>query len=75
MKDYIDKLTELREDQDIYQEQIAILLNTTQSTISKYELRKSKYQIEDIVKLCQFYNVSADWLLGLPDNLPYPKGK
>ena len=73
--DYVDKLTGLREDRDINQKQIATLLNTSQSTISKYELRKRKYQVEDIIKLCLFYNVSADWLLGLPDGLPYPKRK
>lgn len=73
--DYVDKLTGLREDRDINQKEIATLLNTNQSTISKYELRKRKYQIDDIMKLCIFYNVSADWLLGLPEGLPYPKRK
>lgn len=73
--DYIDKLTGLREDRDLNQGVIATLLNTNQSTISKYELKKRKYQIEDIIKLCLFYNVSADWLLGLPEGLPYPKRK
>ena len=73
--DYIEKLTGLRQDRDINQAQIAKILGTHQATISKYELRQRKYQIEDIIKLCLFYNVSADWLLGLPDNLPYPKRK
>lgn len=73
--DYIEKLTGLRQDRDINQAQIAKILGTHQATISKYELRQRKYQIEDIVKLCLFYNVSADWLLGLPDGLPYPKRK
>lgn len=73
--DYVDKLTGLREDRDLKQSTIAKLLNTNQSTISKYELKKRKYQVEDIMKLCLFYNVSADWLLGLPDGLPYPKRK
>lgn len=73
--DYIDKITALREDNDIEQKEIAILLNVQQSAISKYEKRRARYKIEDIMKLCVFYNVSADWLLGLPDNLPYPKRK
>ena len=75
MKDYVEKLTELREDRDIDQHQIAQILNVQQSAISKYEKRRAKYKIEDIIKLCLFYNISADWLLGLPDGLPYPKRK
>ena len=73
--DYVDKLTGLREDRDIDQKDIARILNVQQSAVSKYEKRRAKYKIEDIAKLCLFYNVSADWLLGLPDNLPYPKRK
>lgn len=73
--DYVDKLTGLREDRDIDQKDITMLLNVQQSAISKYEKRRAKYKIEDIQKLCLFYNVSADWLLGLPDGLPYPKRK
>lgn len=71
--DYIDKLTALREDRDLEQKDIAKLLNVQQSAISKYELRKARYKVEDIIVLCKFYNISADYLLGLPDHLPYPK--
>jgi transcriptional regulator with XRE-family HTH domain len=71
--DYIDRLTALREDSDTRQGTIAGVLGCQQSTISKYETRKSKYTVEDIIALCQFYHVSADYVLGLPDDLPYPK--
>ena len=71
--DYVDRLTELREDKDIEQKTIANLLNCQQSAISKYEQRRSRYKIEDIIKLCLYYHVSADYILGLPENLPYPK--
>lgn len=70
--DYIERLRGLREDRDLNQGQIAKILETTQTTVSKYELRKRKLSIEDLIKLCLFYNVSADYILGLPD-LPYPK--
>ncbi|MBQ8740531.1 MAG: helix-turn-helix transcriptional regulator [Clostridia bacterium] len=70
--DYVDRLTELREDRDLHQKDIAELLNCQQSAISKYEQRRSKYKVEDIIKLCTYYNVSADYILGLPD-LPYPE--
>lgn len=68
-----ERLTGLREDRDLKQDQIAKILNVQQSAISKYEKGKANYKIEDIVKLCLFYNVSADYVLGLPQGLPYPK--
>lgn len=71
--DYIDKLTELRIDQDLSQKEIAKILGCQQSAVSKYELRKVPYRIEDIILLCRYYNVSSDYLFGLPENMPYPK--
>ncbi len=71
--DYVDRLTELRQDNDKEQKEIAQVLNCQQSAISKYETRKAKYKIEDIIKLCEYYHISADYILGLSDNLPYPK--
>lgn len=67
------RLTELREDRDINQRQIAMILGCQQSAVSKYEKGRTKYSLEDLAKLCLFYNVSADYILGLPEDLPYPK--
>ena len=71
--DYVDRLTALRTDRDIGQTELAELLNCNQPAISKYETRKIKYSIEDLILLCKFYNVSADYILGLPEDMPYPK--
>lgn len=71
--DYIDRLTALREDRDIGQKELADLLGCQQSAISKYEKRRAKYSVEDLILLCRFYHVSADYILGLPEDLPYPK--
>ena len=68
--DYIDRLTELRIDRDVKQTKIAELLGCKQSAVSKYETRKVPYHTEDIAKLCRFYNVSADYVLGLPEGIP-----
>lgn len=71
--DYVDRLTALREDRDVGQKVIASILGCQQSAISKYELRKIRYDIKDIIKLCEFYQVSADYILGLPKGLDYPE--
>jgi len=71
--DYVDKLTALREDHDLSQSDIAKTLGLTQTAVSKYELRQRKYQVQDIITLCQFYGVSADYLLDLPQHLFDPR--
>lgn len=71
--DYVDRLTAMRQERDISQKEIARILNCQQSAISKYERKLREYKIKDIVLLCKFYNVSADYILGLPDDMPYPK--
>ncbi len=69
---YAQILRDLREDKDLYQKDIAEILKTTQSYYSQYENGKRPLPLEHLITLCKFYNVSADYILGLPD-LPYPK--
>lgn len=66
------KLKELREDNDYTQEQIAKIINCKQNTYHQYETEKRQLPINALKKLCLYYNVSADYILDLP-NLPYPK--
>ena len=65
MKDYIDKLRDLREDNDMTQEAVAKYLGTSQTMYARYERRASELPLRHFVKLCQLYKVSADNLLGL----------
>ncbi len=65
--DYIDRLTNLRIDRDIRQAEVAEVLGIQQSAYSKYEKRRAKMQIEDLIKLCMFYQVSADYILGFSE--------
>ena len=71
--DYVERLTALREDRDITQAEIAAVLGGKQAAVSKYELRLRRYDVVDIIKLCKFYRVSADYVLGLPEGLDYPE--
>ena len=69
---YAENIRALREDGDLKQKDIAELLQTTQQYYSQYETGKRALPIEHLITLCKYYNVSADYILGLPD-LPYPK--
>lgn len=72
MKNYNEILRELREDRDLSQQHIAKLLNTDTSYYGKYERGIRPLPIEHLKKLALFYNISTDYILGLP-NMPYPK--
>ena len=64
----LDKLRGLREDNDLTQSQIAEVLETSQTMYARYERGANEIPVRHIITLCQFYNVSADYLLGIcPD--------
>ena len=65
MKQYYERLRDLREDRDLTQSQIARLLNTTQQVYSRYEKGINELPVRHLVTLCRFYGVSADKILGL----------
>ena len=65
MKAYCELLRELRENRDLKQSDIAMVLNTTQQVYSRYETGINELPLRHLVTLCRFYNVSADYLLGL----------
>lgn len=64
LMEYVKRIRDLREDNDLKQKDIAKLLNTTQSYYAQYENGKRELPIHHLVTLCEFYNVSADYLLG-----------
>ncbi|RHR30732.1 XRE family transcriptional regulator [Clostridium sp. AF19-22AC] len=64
---YPERMKELRQDLDLSQEKIAKMLGVAQTTYSQYELDKRSIPIVYLVALCKFYNVSADYMLGLTD--------
>lgn len=68
---YYEIMKNLRTDHDKSQAQIAAVLNTSQSYYCKYEQGKHPLPIQHLITLCQYYNVSADYILGLPKGLPY----
>ncbi len=65
MKAYCELLRELRENRDLKQSDIAAVLNTTQQVYSRYETGINELPLRHLVTLCRFYQVSADYLLGL----------
>ena len=65
MKEYWEILRELREDRDIKQITIAKVLGTTQQVYSRYENGINELPIRHLKTLCEYYGVSADYILGI----------
>ena len=63
----MNRLREVREDKDLYQKDIAALLNISQTGYSKYEVGTNDIPTEVLIKLARFYNTSVDYLLCLTD--------
>lgn len=62
---YVKQIRDLREDHDKTQQEIADYLGTSQTMYARYERGANELPIHHLIKLCQFYNVSADYILGI----------
>ena len=68
------RIREIREDKNLTQKDISIILNVAQRTYSGYENGTRNFPVQLIVALAIFYGVSIDYLLGLTDDpRPYPR--
>ncbi|MBP3321661.1 MAG: helix-turn-helix transcriptional regulator [Clostridia bacterium] len=65
--DYLKRMRDLREDSDKTQQQIADVLGTSQTMYARYERGANELPIRHLMKLCDYYHVSADYLLGRSD--------
>lgn len=63
----MNRIKELREDRDLSQSKIAEIIKTTQQQYSKIETGRSDISGEKLRLLAEFYNISADYILGLID--------
>ncbi len=61
------RIKELRKDKNLTQNQLATFLNVTQDSISLWEKGKRIPDTQYVVLLAVYFDVTADYLLGLED--------
>jgi transcriptional regulator with XRE-family HTH domain len=61
------RLKQLREDNDLRQEDVGKIVNVEKSTVSQWESGKRTPDVETIMKLADYFNVSIDYILGKTD--------
>ena len=64
---YRERIKNIREDRDLTQAQVGKLINKSQQGYNHIEIGRAELKIEDLVLLCKYYNLSADYLIGLID--------
>lgn len=68
MKIFAERLKYLRLEKELSQRQLAKLLNINYTSIQRWESEMRIPNAEAIVLLAKYFNVSADYLLGLTDD-------
>ena len=63
----MNRIKELRVDNDIKQQYIANMLSITQAQYSRIECNKYELDYNGLTVLSEFYRVNIDYLLGLTD--------
>ncbi|MCG8539137.1 MAG: helix-turn-helix domain-containing protein [Clostridia bacterium] len=72
----LERLKNLREDNDLLQKHVAKALKIPERTYGNYELGDRSIPLEILIELARFYNTSTDYILGLTDEThPYPPSK
>ncbi|MDY4676990.1 MAG: helix-turn-helix transcriptional regulator [Candidatus Borkfalkiaceae bacterium] len=61
------RLRELRTERKLSQQELAKIIGTNNSSICDWERGRSEPGLEALVKLCQFFDVSSDYLIGMVD--------
>lgn len=61
---YRERMKNLREDRDLTQLEVGKILNKSQQGYNHIETGRAELKIEDLIKLCDFYDVTADYFIG-----------
>lgn len=71
--DYVQRMIDVRHDHDETQRELAKNTGYHQVQIARYETGKVTPQLSYLIAFCQHYHVSADYILGLPRGLDWPR--
>ena len=66
---YRKRMRSLREDRDLTQAEVGAVLNKTQQGYNHIESGRAELKIEDLIRLCDLYGVTADYLIGRTDKM------
>lgn len=62
------RLKDLRNQKKITQQRLALELNISQNTLSRYETEAHEADYKTLIVIANYFDVSIDYLLGRTDN-------
>ena len=65
MKNYLERLNELRKSKQISQKELANILGTTNSSIYDWECGRAQPDLKTLINIAKYFEVTTDYLLGL----------
>lgn len=71
----MEKLKTIRENANLKQKDIAKILGIDRSTYSSYEIERDTMPLKHINTLCNYFDVSLDYIYGLNKRKKYPNSK
>ncbi len=63
-----ERIKELREQKELSQEQLSIILGTKRATLGNWETGRAEPDTTMIQKIADYFNVSIDYLMGRSSN-------
>lgn len=70
---YNERIAWIRDCKNITQKEIADYIGIKQQQYARYEKGINIMPVTHLAKICTYLEVSADYILGIPEGLPYPK--
>lgn len=64
---YVERIKELRNDNDLNQTQVAQSIHVAQTTYSDYEKGKVRIPVEALIELARLYDVDMNYITGVSD--------
>ena len=70
---YYKNLCDTIEDSESKIKEVADYVGVSTKQIHRWKASTSEMGIDKLKKICQYYGVSADYILGLPKGLQWPR--
>lgn len=70
---YYERIKDIRTDKEETQSDLAKAIGTRQQVIYRYETGQNEITASRLKAICEHYGVSADYILGLPRGLEWPR--
>jgi transcriptional regulator with XRE-family HTH domain len=64
---FAQKLKELRIEKNVRQHELANILGISARAVSFYENGERECDFDTLIKICKYFNVTTDYILGLSD--------